>query len=218
MFGIPTIAKAHPTTSARGNSSNNNSSTAINNNNKSAFAHVKDSSPARQLPPTNHTRTNLSHFYDDDDDQTNNNTNNSNTHSSKNTNEYGTVVVVTGRRRAPADNPSCPQNQKKSGVHSAPWAESAPGAPVTSTTQEMYQSAEDRDRNFRKHLRKQFREYHLEHLIPTTLTCKEEELADIIIRACDSCIELGITDIEGIIIAKHQYNQTREYKHGNKRS
>lgn len=49
------------------------------------------------------------------------------------------------------------------------------------------------------------------------LTCLEEELADIIIRALDSSMKLKI-DILSAIKRKHQYNQTRSYRHGNKKS
>ncbi len=183
MFGIPTIAKIHPNASSprSTNNNNNNNTSSSNNNNRAAFAHVNDSSPARRLPPTNHTRTNLAHFHDETNQQNGNNNNNATITENHPQNFYNhnnfETKIVTGRKRAPPDNLSCPQNQRKGDkIHSVPWAESAPGAPVTSTTKEMYQSAEDRDRNFRKHLRKQFREYNLEHLIPTTLSCKEEEI------------------------------------------
>lgn len=49
------------------------------------------------------------------------------------------------------------------------------------------------------------------------LTCLEEELADIIIRALQDSRWLGI-DILRAIKLKSDYNRTREYKHGNKRS
>lgn len=49
------------------------------------------------------------------------------------------------------------------------------------------------------------------------LTFLEEELADIIIRTLDNMKHLGI-DPEHVITIKHKYNQTREYRHGNKRS
>ena len=48
-----------------------------------------------------------------------------------------------------------------------------------------------------------------------TLTCVEEELADIIIRALDVGGALGV-DIDKSIKLKHAYNQTREFRHGNK--
>lgn len=47
------------------------------------------------------------------------------------------------------------------------------------------------------------------------LTCAEEELADIIIRALDVSRRLGL-DIQGAILAKHAYNVTRPHKHGKK--
>ena len=47
------------------------------------------------------------------------------------------------------------------------------------------------------------------------LTQKEEELADIIIRALDVSRHLRI-DIVGAINAKHAYNKTRPHKHGKK--
>ena len=49
----------------------------------------------------------------------------------------------------------------------------------------------------------------------TGLTCAEEELADIIIRALDTAQRLGI-DIERAILAKHAYNTRREFRHGGK--
>lgn len=48
-----------------------------------------------------------------------------------------------------------------------------------------------------------------------SLTCAEEELADIIIRALDVSRRLDI-DIAEAIKAKHEYNKTREFKHGKK--
>ncbi len=47
------------------------------------------------------------------------------------------------------------------------------------------------------------------------LTCAEEELADIVIRAFDDAEALGI-DIERAISAKHEYNRTRPNRHGGK--
>lgn len=45
------------------------------------------------------------------------------------------------------------------------------------------------------------------------LNCAEEELADEIIRALDVSAKLGI-DISRAVLAKHQYNMTREHMHG----
>ncbi len=42
------------------------------------------------------------------------------------------------------------------------------------------------------------------------------ELADCIIRILDYCGHAGI-DIEAVIAAKHEYNKTRPYRHGNKK-
>lgn len=42
------------------------------------------------------------------------------------------------------------------------------------------------------------------------------ELADVVIRVMDLCEHYGI-DLEKAIIEKHQYNQTRPYKHGGKK-
>lgn len=44
----------------------------------------------------------------------------------------------------------------------------------------------------------------------------EEELADVVIRIMDMAHENG-WDVGGAIEAKHEYNKTREYKHGGKR-
>jgi NTP pyrophosphatase (non-canonical NTP hydrolase) len=49
------------------------------------------------------------------------------------------------------------------------------------------------------------------------LTQGEEELADIIIRALDLAVALGI-DIERSCVLKHTYNKTRPFRHGNKMS
>lgn len=49
------------------------------------------------------------------------------------------------------------------------------------------------------------------------LTCLEEEMADIIIRVLDSCVRLGV-DIEHAVISKHEFNKSRSYRHGGKRS
>ena len=43
------------------------------------------------------------------------------------------------------------------------------------------------------------------------------EIADIVIRVADLCGYLGI-DLEGAVERKMSYNQTREYRHGNKRA
>ena len=45
------------------------------------------------------------------------------------------------------------------------------------------------------------------------LTCAEEELADIVIRAFDTAETLGI-DIERAILIKSKYNESRPYMHG----
>jgi len=45
----------------------------------------------------------------------------------------------------------------------------------------------------------------------------EEEFADVIIRVLDTAEEMGL-DICGAIEAKCTYNQTRSYRHGNKRA
>lgn len=49
------------------------------------------------------------------------------------------------------------------------------------------------------------------------LTCLEEELADIIIRALDTARKLGV-DIHSAVVRKHLYNRTRSLRHGGKRS
>lgn len=51
----------------------------------------------------------------------------------------------------------------------------------------------------------------------TTLTCLEEELADIFIRCLDSAAKLKVN--MGIAVAsKHAFNRMRPHKHGNKKS
>lgn len=49
------------------------------------------------------------------------------------------------------------------------------------------------------------------------LTCLEEEMADIIIRALDACMKLKLNP-QDIIARKHIYNTTRPFRHGGKRS
>jgi NTP pyrophosphatase (non-canonical NTP hydrolase) len=51
------------------------------------------------------------------------------------------------------------------------------------------------------------------HLI--RLSCVEEELADIVIRAMDMAERLNI-DLGRAIINKHAFNETRQYRHGGK--
>ncbi len=48
------------------------------------------------------------------------------------------------------------------------------------------------------------------------ISFKEEEIADIIIRALDTAHKMGITNIGRAIRLKHQYNRTREFRHGGK--
>lgn len=50
---------------------------------------------------------------------------------------------------------------------------------------------------------------------PCGLTCAEEELADIVIRAFDTAERLEI-DIEAAILKKHEYNVSRPHLHGGK--
>jgi NTP pyrophosphatase (non-canonical NTP hydrolase) len=52
---------------------------------------------------------------------------------------------------------------------------------------------------------------------PVELSCAEEEISDIIIRCFDTAVTLGI-DIGRAIMMKDSYNQTRPYKHGDKRA
>lgn len=47
------------------------------------------------------------------------------------------------------------------------------------------------------------------------LTCLEEELADIVIRAFDTAKALGV-DIERAVSVKHAFNASRPYRHGGK--
>ena len=49
------------------------------------------------------------------------------------------------------------------------------------------------------------------------LTCLEEELADIVIRALDDARRLGV-DIQSAVERKHAFNATRSLRHGGKRS
>lgn len=52
---------------------------------------------------------------------------------------------------------------------------------------------------------------------PIPLTCAEEELADIVIRACDVAAQMNI-DLERAINTKCEYNKDRPYKHGGKKA
>ena len=47
------------------------------------------------------------------------------------------------------------------------------------------------------------------------LTSAEEELADIVIRAMDTAVELGV-DLGKAILQKAEYNSSRPYMHGKK--
>jgi hypothetical protein len=49
------------------------------------------------------------------------------------------------------------------------------------------------------------------------LTCLEEELADIIIRALDDAAYLGV-DIARAVTVKHAFNASRPHRHGGKRA
>lgn len=50
-----------------------------------------------------------------------------------------------------------------------------------------------------------------------SMSCAEEEYADIIIRVLDQCERLGIS-IGSAVAKKHLYNTTRPYRHGGKLS
>lgn len=39
------------------------------------------------------------------------------------------------------------------------------------------------------------------------------ELADVILRTLDLMAALGV-DVDAVVMAKHRYNQSREYRHG----
>ena len=52
---------------------------------------------------------------------------------------------------------------------------------------------------------------------PIDLTCAEEEIADILIRAMDTAVQLGL-DVDRIVRIKHEYNCSRPYRHGGKRA
>lgn len=57
----------------------------------------------------------------------------------------------------------------------------------------------------------------MKRLGQTPLTCMEEELADVVIRAFDGMIRLGVNP-EQVLSVKHRYNATRSYRHGGKAS
>lgn len=50
---------------------------------------------------------------------------------------------------------------------------------------------------------------------PVKLTCLEEELADIVIRAMDTAAKCGV-DLGQAILKKSEYNHARSYRHGGK--
>ena len=59
---------------------------------------------------------------------------------------------------------------------------------------------------------------HMESYLDGTKPCGfPSEMADIIIRVLDICAAFDI-DIDGEVLAKMQYNQTRPYRHGGKRA
>jgi NTP pyrophosphatase (non-canonical NTP hydrolase) len=49
------------------------------------------------------------------------------------------------------------------------------------------------------------------------LSCLEEELADIVIRAMDTAGRMKV-DLNSVVTRKQAFNETRSYRHGNKRS
>jgi len=49
------------------------------------------------------------------------------------------------------------------------------------------------------------------------LTCLEEELADVILRTFDVAEKLGV-DIQRAVEVKSRFNETRPFRHGNKKS
>jgi NTP pyrophosphatase (non-canonical NTP hydrolase) len=49
------------------------------------------------------------------------------------------------------------------------------------------------------------------------LTAEEEEVADIVIRALDYAGRFNV-DVAKAVAAKHQFNRTRGYRHGNKKA
>jgi hypothetical protein len=49
------------------------------------------------------------------------------------------------------------------------------------------------------------------------LTAEEEEVADVVIRALDYGGRFNV-DVAKAVLAKHQYNRTRGYRHGNKQA
>ncbi len=50
---------------------------------------------------------------------------------------------------------------------------------------------------------------------PVAMTCAQEELADIVIRAMDTAVALGI-DLGDAILKKSEYNRARAHRHGGK--
>ena len=50
-----------------------------------------------------------------------------------------------------------------------------------------------------------------------SLSCLEEELADIVIRVADTAAHLGV-DLDRAVAVKHMFNTTREHRHGGKKS
>lgn len=51
---------------------------------------------------------------------------------------------------------------------------------------------------------------------PISLTCLEEELADIVIRVLDNARKLKV-DIQKAVEIKHHFNAIRSHRHGNKK-
>lgn len=50
---------------------------------------------------------------------------------------------------------------------------------------------------------------------PVQMTCAEEELADVVIRAMDTAVALGV-DLGQAILKKSEYNRARSHRHGGK--
>jgi len=50
-------------------------------------------------------------------------------------------------------------------------------------------------------------------LVYGTCALGPEELADVLLRTLDLMEALGV-DIDAVVMAKHRYNQSREYRHG----
>jgi NTP pyrophosphatase (non-canonical NTP hydrolase) len=99
---------------------------------------------------------------------------------------------------------------KKSGFHDEP-------VPVAVSVANLHGEVSELWESFRKQTLNQpcDKASKMEKVGVPSLTCLEEELADIVIRALDTAKEHNV-DIGRAVLYKNAFNATRSYKHGGK--